>query len=120
MAAVLGSGSTPGGVEKEENEVSCRPSSAHPHHPAYSHCAYTEKVRKFCDMMGVNHEVFLYSGTDDEAPGQRIQCAPERPRQGTASTVLPTPTRSNGRGPALLAGDKPSCCFGNQPPKEGR
>ena len=41
---------------------------------AYSHCAYTEKVRKFCDMMSVNHEVFLYSGTDNEAAGKHIQC----------------------------------------------
>lgn len=33
---------------------------------AYSHCAYTEKVRKFCDMMA-GHEVFLYSSSDNEA-----------------------------------------------------
>src|ERR1044072_3104135 len=35
---------------------------------AYSHCAYTEKVRKFCDMMMARgHEVFLYAGEENEA-----------------------------------------------------
>jgi glycosyltransferase involved in cell wall biosynthesis len=33
---------------------------------AFSHCAYTEKVRKFCDMMA-DHEVFLYSSSENEA-----------------------------------------------------
>jgi glycosyltransferase involved in cell wall biosynthesis len=35
---------------------------------AYSHCAYTEKIRKFCDMMmTLGHEVFLYAGEENEA-----------------------------------------------------
>ena len=34
----------------------------------YSWCAYTEKVRKFCNMMmSLGHEVFLYAGEDNEA-----------------------------------------------------
>jgi len=35
---------------------------------AYSHCAYTQKVRKFANMMTARgHEVFLYAGEDNEA-----------------------------------------------------
>jgi glycosyltransferase involved in cell wall biosynthesis len=35
----------------------------------YSACAFTEKVRKFCIMMfDRGHEVFLYSGDQNEAP----------------------------------------------------
>lgn len=35
---------------------------------AYSWCAYTDKVRKFCDMMwSLGHEVYLYAGEDCEA-----------------------------------------------------
>lgn len=34
----------------------------------YSWCAYTEKVRKFCNMMmSLGHEVFLYAGEENEA-----------------------------------------------------
>lgn len=34
----------------------------------YSWCAYTEKVRKFCNMMmSLGHEVFLYAGEHNEA-----------------------------------------------------
>ena len=34
----------------------------------YSWCAYTQKVRKFCDMMtGRGHEVILYGGSETEA-----------------------------------------------------
>lgn len=34
----------------------------------YSWCAYTEKVRKFCNMMtDIGHEVFLYAGEENEA-----------------------------------------------------
>ena len=87
---------------------------------AYSHCAYTEKVRKFCDMMSVNHEVFLYSGRQR---GCR-QAHPVHLQSGPGKEQLPRSCRHlqdrMGRGPALLAGDEPSCCFGNQPPKEGR
>lgn len=35
----------------------------------YIMCAYTQKVIKFCAMMkGLGHEVFLYAGTENEAP----------------------------------------------------
>lgn len=35
---------------------------------AYNLCAYTEKVRKFCNMMTARgHEVFLYASEDNEA-----------------------------------------------------
>ena len=42
----------------------------------YSSCAFTEKVRKFCQMMhGLGHEVFLYGGPENEAPcTEHIQC----------------------------------------------
>jgi glycosyltransferase involved in cell wall biosynthesis len=34
----------------------------------YSPCAYTQKVRRFCDMMtGLGHEVFLYASEENEA-----------------------------------------------------
>lgn len=34
----------------------------------YNHCAYTEKVRKFCDMMtSLGHEVYLYASEDSDA-----------------------------------------------------
>ncbi|MCX4093087.1 glycosyltransferase [Nocardia sp. alder85J] len=34
----------------------------------YTPCAYTQKVRKFCDMMmGLGHEVYLYAGEENEA-----------------------------------------------------
>ncbi len=34
----------------------------------YTHCAYTQKVRKFCNMMSdLGHEVILYASEDNEA-----------------------------------------------------
>ncbi|MEV6139679.1 glycosyltransferase [Nocardia sp. NPDC051990] len=34
----------------------------------FSSCAYTQKVRKFCDMMmSLGHEVYLYAGEENEA-----------------------------------------------------
>lgn len=33
----------------------------------YSWCAYTQKVKKFCDMMMPEHEVYLYAGVNNEA-----------------------------------------------------
>ena len=34
----------------------------------YSHCAYTEKVRKFCNMMkSLGHTVYLYASEENEA-----------------------------------------------------
>lgn len=42
---------------------------------AYSACAYTQKVIGFCKMMmGKGHEVFLYSGTMNEAPCTKHIC----------------------------------------------
>lgn len=35
---------------------------------AYTHCAYTQKVRKFCNMMtDLGHDVYLYASEDNEA-----------------------------------------------------
>lgn len=49
---------------------------------AFSSCAYTEKVRKFCRMMRERgHEVFLYSGAQNEAPcTKHIPCINEETR----------------------------------------
>jgi glycosyltransferase involved in cell wall biosynthesis len=34
----------------------------------YTHCAYTQKVRKFCDMMtSLGHTVYLYASEDNQA-----------------------------------------------------
>lgn len=34
----------------------------------YTHCAYTQKVRKFCNMMSdLGHEVILYASEENEA-----------------------------------------------------
>lgn len=34
----------------------------------YTHCAYTQKVRKFCNMMSdLGHEVYLYASEENEA-----------------------------------------------------
>jgi glycosyltransferase involved in cell wall biosynthesis len=49
---------------------------------AFSACAFTEKVRKFAVMMtGLGHEVFLYSGEQNEAPcTEHIVCISEAER----------------------------------------
>lgn len=49
---------------------------------AYSACAFTEKVRKFCIMMKMKgHEVFLYSGSVNDAPcDEHICCMLEEER----------------------------------------
>ena len=50
---------------------------------AYSACAYTEKVRKFCVMMHelLGHDVYLYGGEDNEAPcTEAISCISEDER----------------------------------------
>lgn len=46
-----------------------------------SDCAYTDKVRKFCNMMmSLGHEVFLYSnGPTDAACTEHIDCGMELP-----------------------------------------
>lgn len=45
-------------------------------------CAFTEKVRKFCDMMkSLNHTVYLYAGTQNEANvDELITCISEEER----------------------------------------
>lgn len=49
---------------------------------AYSACAFTEKVRKFCIMMkDRGHSVFLYAGDENEAPcDEHIACISEADR----------------------------------------
>jgi glycosyltransferase involved in cell wall biosynthesis len=50
----------------------------------YLHCAYTQKVVKFCDMMtDGGHEVFLYSGEENEARcTEHVCCITEEERVG--------------------------------------
>lgn len=50
---------------------------------AYSTCAYTQKVRKFCIMMkSLGHEVFLYAGEENEAPcDELITCMSKKEQQ---------------------------------------
>lgn len=49
----------------------------------FSACAYTEKVRKFCNMMkSRGHEVFLYAGEKNEADvTEHIACLSEKQRK---------------------------------------
>lgn len=49
---------------------------------AFSHCAYTEKVRKFCTMMKARgHTVFLYAGDQNDADcDELITCITEDER----------------------------------------
>ena len=49
---------------------------------AFTACAYTEKVRKFCIMMkNLGHTVFLYGGEFNEAPcDEHIMCITEEQR----------------------------------------
>lgn len=51
--------------------------------PAFSACAYTEKVRKFCLMMAPRgHTVYLYAGTETTAPcHELVTCISEADRQ---------------------------------------
>jgi glycosyltransferase involved in cell wall biosynthesis len=46
---------------------------------AFSACAYTEKVRKFCNMMhDLGHEVILYAGQENEARcSEHVPCIDE-------------------------------------------
>lgn len=50
---------------------------------AFSACAFTEKVRKFCVMMKrFGHTVILYAGEENEAPcDELVTCISERERQ---------------------------------------
>ena len=50
---------------------------------AFSACAYTEKVRKFCRMMHemLGHTVYLYAGDENEAPcDEHVSCISEDER----------------------------------------
>lgn len=49
---------------------------------AFTACAFTERVRKFCGMMhGLGHEVFLYAGPKSEAAcTEHIPCITEEDR----------------------------------------
>jgi glycosyltransferase involved in cell wall biosynthesis len=56
---------------------------------AYSACAFTEKVRKFCIMMHqmLGHEVFLYAGEQNDAPcTEHICCISEAERAAQVGT----------------------------------
>lgn len=50
---------------------------------AYSNCAYTEKVRKFCDMMkSLGHTVYLYASEDNDADvDELITCITKEEQQ---------------------------------------
>lgn len=49
----------------------------------YLTCAYTQKVRNFCKMMhGLGHEVYLYSGDENDAPcTEHIKCVTKSEQQ---------------------------------------
>lgn len=49
---------------------------------AFSACAFTEKVRKFCIMMmDLGHDVYLYAGEENDAPcTARVVCISEEER----------------------------------------
>ena len=41
----------------------------------YLHCAYTQKVLKFCRMMTKEgHNVVLYASEDNETPAELVTC----------------------------------------------
>lgn len=49
---------------------------------AFSSCAFTEKVRKFCKMMAKHNTVYLYAGDQNEAPcHELITCVTEEERK---------------------------------------
>lgn len=58
---------------------------------AYSWCAYSSKVKKFCDMMmSLGHEVYLYGGSENEADcTEFISCLSEDERKGYFGDVIP-------------------------------
>jgi glycosyltransferase involved in cell wall biosynthesis len=54
----------------------------------YTACAFTERVRKFCEMMyGLGHEVFLYAGPQSTAKvTEHIPCITEEERLAVVGT----------------------------------
>lgn len=58
----------------------------------YVHCAYTEKVRKFCNMMtSLGHIVYLYASEDNEANcKERITCITKKQQKDMIGVEKPT------------------------------
>lgn len=58
---------------------------------AYSNCAYTEKVRKFCDMMtSLDHTVYLYASEDNDAAcDELITCITKQEQQDMVGVFGP-------------------------------
>ena len=58
----------------------------------YVHCAYTEKVRKFCDMMmAQGHEVFLYASEENQAKvTELITCITKKEQRDLIGIEKPT------------------------------
>lgn len=56
----------------------------------FTMCGFTEKVRKFCDMMtGLGHEVSLYAGERNEAAvAEHVVCISEMQRQSASPENL--------------------------------
>ena len=63
----------------------------------FSSCAYTQKVRNFCRMMhDRGHEVFLYAGTQNDAPcTEHIVCVTDAERAASGSHFLSADTASS-------------------------
>jgi glycosyltransferase involved in cell wall biosynthesis len=49
----------------------------------YLTCAYTQKVRKFCDMMSPDHDVFLYAGDECDVKVTELVPCTTREEQAT-------------------------------------
>jgi len=58
---------------------------------AYSNCAYTEKVRKFCDMMtSLGHTVYLYASEDNDAAcDELVTCITKQEQQDMVGVFGP-------------------------------
>lgn len=58
----------------------------------FVHCAYTEKLRKFCRMMkGLGHTVYLYAGDENDAPcDELITCITREEQKNLIGMEKPT------------------------------
>jgi glycosyltransferase involved in cell wall biosynthesis len=57
---------------------------------AYSTCAYTQKIRKFCNMMhDLGHEVYLYASEDNEARVSELVSCISKKQQKTLGFAGP-------------------------------